>query len=373
MEGLVSTAPPPAADTDWLRGTRVLVTGHTGFKGAWLCEWLLAVGAQVRGVALPPDADGSLFETLRLTERLGHAVHDVRDPASIVAAVRHADPEIVFHLAAQALVRRSYRDPLATWHTNVDGTLNVLEAVRALGRPATVVVVTTDKVYRNREWEYAYRETDELGGHDPYSASKAACELAVASWRASFAAEAGIAVATARAGNVIGAGDWSEDRIVPDCFRAWSRGDPVHLRHPHATRPWQHVLEPLAGYLTLARHLRDRRAPIDTCNFGPGPGGDHPVETLVRALGAHTGPGEARRWTTQQQPVHHEARALALDIDRARHRLGWVPRLTFDETVTWTNAGYAVGARALPSVIERQIADFEARQSRARPTPAAPG
>ena len=223
---------PGALTLEFLRGRRVLVTGHTGFKGSWLSEWLLDAGATVTGIALPPERPGSLFESLALADRVHHIECDIRDASRLGAAVREADPEIVFHLAAQALVRRSYRDPIGTWSTNVVGTLNVLEAARALETPVRVVAVTTDKVYRNREWVHAYRESDELGGHDPYSASKAACEIAVASWRASFARSDGVLVSTARAGNVLGGGDDAEDRIVPDCFRAWTRGQPAVIRHP---------------------------------------------------------------------------------------------------------------------------------------------
>lgn len=357
MEDLVIAEPArPRLD---LRDSRVLVTGHTGFKGAWLCEWLLQMGARVSGLALPPDSPDSLFSRLRLDERLTHRVCDVRDASAVREIVRGVDPELVFHLAAQALVRRSYREPLLTWQTNVDGTLNVLEAARSLRRRIVVVAVTTDKVYRNREWEFAYRESDELGGHDPYSASKAACELAVAAFRVSFGAESGVSVATARAGNVIGAGDLSEDRIVPDCFRAWSRGEAVQVRNPGSTRPWQHVLEPLSGYLALAAHLRDAREPIDTCNFGPGEGGERTVETLVRTM---VGFDASRRWVATQKQGEHEARALALAIDRARLRLGWMPRLTFEETTAWTNEGYVAAQQGLAKIVERQIADFQARQ-----------
>ena len=357
MEDLVTAR---VTDTPVLnvKGLRVLVTGHTGFKGAWLCEWLIQAGAKVTGIALPPDRSDSLFSILRLEERLDHIVSDIRDATALAEAVRASDPEIIFHLAAQALVRRSYREPLVTWQTNVGGTLNLLEAAVQLKSPITVVVVTTDKVYKNREWEFAYREEDELGGHDPYSASKAACEIAVESWRSCFGSDAGVTVVTARAGNVLGAGDYSEDRIIPDCFRAWAKGCVVQLRNPASTRPWQHVLEPLSGYIALAAHARYPEPAIYACNFGPGAGGDRTVETLVESIAA-LGPG--RRWALSASTGAHEARALSLSIERARHRLGWMPRLSFDETVMWTIEGYAASPVVLPEIIERQLTAFEAK------------
>ena len=356
MEVMVSTPEFQPRPIDF-SGRRVLITGHTGFKGAWLAEWLLQRGARVSGIALPPEAPGSLFDSLGHQGRLDHAVCDIRDADAVSRAVRSADPEIVFHLAAQALVRRSYREPLLTWQTNVDGTLNVLEAIRGLGRRVTVIVVTTDKVYRNREWEFPYREVDELGGHDPYSASKAACELAVASWRASFGSDDGVRVVTARAGNVIGAGDNSADRIVPDCFRAWERGDAVAVRQPGSTRPWQHVLEPLCGYISLARHVMASGAGIETCNFGPGPDGDRSVSELVGAL---VDLDDRRRWSIEGNHGPHEAQTLALAIDRARRVLGWTPRLTFLEALRWTHEGYTTHRDELPGLVSRQIADYEA-------------
>jgi len=356
MEVMVSSPDSQPRPID-LAARRVLITGHTGFKGAWLAEWMLQRGARVSGIALPPESPGSLFEALGHQGRLDHAVCDIRDADAVSRAVRSADPEIVFHLAAQALVRRGYREPLLTWQTNVDGTLNVLEAIRGLGRAVTVIVVTTDKVYRNREWEFPYREVDELGGHDPYSASKAACELAVASWRASFGSDDGVRVVTARAGNVIGAGDNSADRIVPDCFRAWLRGEAVAVRQPGSTRPWQHVLEPLSGYLALARHVVASGAGIETCNFGPGPDGDRSVAELVGAL---VDLDARRRWSIEGNHGPHEAQTLALAIDRARRVLGWKPRLTFLEALRWTHEGYTTHRDELPGLVRRQIDDYEA-------------
>jgi CDP-glucose 4,6-dehydratase len=345
-------------DLGFLRGRRILLTGHTGFKGAWLAEWLLGLGATVHGIALAPESADSLFERLDLASRLVHVECDIRDMGALRVAVQRAQPEIVFHLAAQALVRRSYREPLQTWSTNVLGTLNLLEALRELGRPVRVVAVTTDKVYRNREWAYAYREVDELGGQDPYSASKAACELAVRSWRESIGAASGVRVATARAGNVLGPGDDAEDRIVPDCYRAWRRGEPVAIRQPGSTRPWQHVLEPLSGYLALAEHLdRDGSAPVDALNFGPGPGGNRTVRELVSALAAFA-PG--RGWVEVSEVGGvHEARSLSLTIDRAEQLLGWSPGLDFADTMAWVDAGYRAESAALAGIVRDQIRSYQ--------------
>ena len=239
-------------------GRRVLLTGHTGFKGSWLALWLSELGARVTGVGLEPDTTPNLFGQLELVGRLErHHIADIREAHALVEIAKACQPQVVFHLAAQPLVRRSYQDPLGTWATNVQGSLHMLEALKPLQHPCAVVMVTTDKVYENQEWAYGYRESDRLGGHDPSSASKAAAELAIASWRASFCGTAPhqsphLAIATARAGNVIGGGDWAADRIVPDAMRALAAGKPIAVRNPTATRPWQHVLEPLGGYLRLA-------------------------------------------------------------------------------------------------------------------------
>jgi CDP-glucose 4,6-dehydratase len=346
-----------------MRAAHVLITGHTGFKGSWLAEWLLGHGAEVFGFALEPAWEQSLFATQRHAERLHHMVGDVRDAAQLRAAVQRAQPEWVFHLAAQPLVRRSYREPVLTWETNVMGTWHLLEALRTVQAPRAVIVVTTDKVYRNVESPRGYRESDELGGHDPYASSKAACELAVASWRASFGELTGMRVATARAGNVLGGGDWSEDRIVPDCYRAWARGETVRLRHPGATRPWQHVLEPLSGYLTLAQALATEPSAPTAVNFGPHTDALIPVGELVARLAQASG---ITGWVHENVPedaAAHETTYLALDTTLARTRLGWQPRLSVDQLVQWTAAGYAAGhsdpARILPSVVERQLAAYE--------------
>ena len=335
-------------DPTFWAGRRVLLTGHTGFKGSWLSLWLLRMGATVTGVALDPDPAASLYGALDLANagqpgRLIDRRADIRDPEVLADVVAAADPEVVLHLAAQPLVRHSYLDPLGTWATNVQGSLNLLEALRPLDHPCAVVMVTTDKVYANREWCYGYRETDRLGGHDPYSASKAAAELAIASWRVSFSGTAPhqsphLASASARAGTVIGGGDWAADRIVPDAMRACAAGEPLILRNPGATRPWQHVLEPLSGYLQLAEALAaDPAAHAEAWNFGPHPEANRCVSDLVEALHLHW-PGQ---WQDHSNPdAPHEAGLLHLVIDKAQHRLGWLPRWDFATTVARTAGWY---------------------------------
>ena len=336
---------------DFWRGRRVLLTGHTGFKGSWLALWLLELGAELHGVALEPEPVAAparpLFEVLGLAQRLGrrHHIGDLRDPEAVAAAVAMAQPEVVLHLAAQPLVRRSYSDPLGTWSTNVQGTLQLLEALKPLPHPCSAVLITTDKVYANREWEWGYREEDRLGGHDPYSASKAAMELLVASWRASFCGTAPhqtprLAIATARAGNVIGGGDWAADRIVPDAMRSLAAAEPIAVRNPGATRPWQHVLEPLAGYLQLAQQLTaDPQRHGQAYNFGPAAEANRPVRELVEELLVHW-PG-APGWRDASQPgAPHEAGLLHLVADRAQQQLGWRPRWDFATTAARTAGWY---------------------------------
>lgn len=332
-------------------GRRVLLTGHTGFKGSWLTLWLLEMGAQVHGLALEPEAvappSQALFTQLDLAERLGerHRVGDIRDAAVLKAAVAAVRPQVVLHLAAQPLVRLSYSDPLGTWSTNVQGSLMLLEALRPSAQPCSVVLVTTDKVYANREWEWGYREEDRLGGHDPYSASKAAMELMVASWRSSFCGRAPhqtphLALATARAGNVIGGGDWAIDRIVPDVMRALETGSAINLRQPAATRPWQHVLEPLAGYLMLAQQLSvEPHRYCQAYNFGPAVEANRPVHQLVEQLLSHwpDSPG----WCDASDPdAPHEAGLLFLMADRAQQQLRWTPRWDFAQTTARTARWY---------------------------------
>jgi CDP-glucose 4,6-dehydratase len=342
---------------------RVLVTGHTGFKGSWLSLWLLRHGAEVWGYSLDPESSRSLFTGLGLDQgQLHHRVGDLRDMEAFQQVVEEAQPEVVLHLAAQPLVRRSYRDPLRTWATNVQGSLHVLQALKPLQHHCAVVMVTTDKVYANREWDYGYREEDRLGGHDPYSASKAAAELAIASWRSSFCGSDShqtpyLAIATARAGNVIGGGDWAEDRIVPDAMRALAAGEPIRVRSPQATRPWQHVLEPLGGYLLLAEHLYDQGSTYASAfNFGPALESNRSVRELVEAALLHW-PGQWQDLSDPEAP--HEAGRLHLQIDKAHHQLGWRPRWDFATTVART-VGWYRAVQEGGSNLDCCLADLEA-------------
>lgn len=336
---------------------RILVTGHTGFKGSWLCQWLLDEGAEVAGFALAPEAPPALFSALELASRLRHVVGDIRDAAAIRTCIHDFRPEVVLHLAAQPLVRRSYREPALTWSTNVLGTVNLLEAVRDCPAVRACVVVTSDKCYENREWVWGYREDEAMGGHDPYSASKGATELAVASWRRSFPDMA--PVATGRAGNVIGGGDWNADRIVTDFVAAMQAGTTLQLRNPGATRPWQHVLEPLSGYLMLARRLLEPtgRTYAEGWNFGPAVEGVATVEALARELVAAWGSGRVEAATVK--PTLHEAGTLRLDCSKAAARLGWQALWGMPETVRRTARWYRDFARGA-SATELCRADLDA-------------
>lgn len=332
------------------RGRRVLVTGHTGFKGGWLASWLEALGAEVHGYALPPATQPNLFTAGRLESRVRHAIGDVRDMEAFAEAFRRAQPEIVFHLAAQPLVRESYRDPVATVATNVLGVTHCLELARRPPVPRAVVVVTSDKCYEDQDWHWPYREADRLGGHDPYSASKAAAEIVARAYRASFMGAAGVAVATARAGNVIGGGDWSADRIVPDAIRALSRDEALQIRSPRAVRPWQHVLEPLSGYLTLGARLFEAgpdAALCDAFNFGPDGETARPVEALARAVIEAWGSG--RLEVVGTDGLGRETLLLRLATDKARAVLGWRPRWDFARTVTRTVEWYKAHAAGAPA------------------------
>jgi len=357
---------------DTFRHRRVLVTGHTGFKGAWLCEWLLNLGAEVHGYALDPEPHAVLFNQLKLNQRLA-ADHraDILDKDRLAAVTRKLAPDFVFHLAAQPLVRLSYQKPVETFAVNVMGSIYMLDALRHSGHPCTSVMVTTDKCYENREWIHPYREEDKLGGHDPYSASKGAAEIAIAAWRRSFSIgiDAPLRIASARAGNVIGGGDWAPDRIVPDTIRAVLAGRLISVRNPDATRPWQHVLEPLSGYLQLAAkidakvHGRSSSGipTTDTLcsafNFGPSVSGNQTVGRLVETLLRHTGGSWEAKF---DHTGPHEASKLHLATEKAFHLLGWEPVWCFQETVRMTASWYIqVAAGADPGELTRgQIAIF---------------
>jgi CDP-glucose 4,6-dehydratase len=385
-------------------GKRVFVTGHTGFKGSWLSEWLLGMGAIVHGYALAPDTKPSLFEQLGLADRLEHEVADIRDGEAVRKSIHAFQPDFIFHLAAQPLVRRSYVIPVETYETNVMGTINVLEALRSLAStstlelqqsPVTAIIVTTDKCYENHESGRAYEESDPLGGHDPYSSSKAMAEIATAAYRNSYFQTGPVRLASARAGNVIGGGDWAEDRIVPDAMRSLDQGEKIAVRNPNAVRPWQHVLEPLSGYLHLASMMANaglngggveslngdtyskptiipspqqkppqplnsstsqRSAVADLCsafNFGPGPDSNRTVADLVTEILKH----RSGAWTdASQSGALHEATLLNLSIENAERLLGWKPKWGFEETIAKTVSWYArVNAGAVtPLEITRQ-------------------
>lgn len=323
------------------RGKRVLLTGHTGFKGSWLTSWLHRLGAEVHGFALAPENERWLFVQGGFDSLCHHTLGDVRDLDAVQRVVREVRPEIIFHLAAQPIVRLSYTDPVGTAATNIMGSIHIMEAVRILHHPCALVMVTSDKCYENKEWPYAYRENDPMGGHDVYSMSKGADELTVASYRRSFFPPDGmIAVASGRAGNVIGPGDWAKDRIVADAMRTLLNNETLVVRNPGATRPWQHVLEPLSGYLTLgAKMLAAHESWLrDGWNFGPGLDAARTVGELADAMVAALGHGA---WTTDRNVDHpHEANFLRLSIEKASNLLGWNPVWNFDTTVRRTVAGY---------------------------------
>lgn len=329
------------------RGRKVLITGHTGFKGSWLALWLTSLGAEVHGYALDPQEHETLYDQLGLLQKLASDTRaDLADRDRLTGLVADLRPDYLFHLAAQPLVRLSYSIPVETFATNVMGTIHVLEALRLAQSPCRVVIVTTDKCYENREWLYAYREIDPMGGHDPYSTSKGCAELVASCYRRSFFADCGLVrMATCRAGNVIGGGDWAVDRIVPDCIRALRGGEPVPVRNRHATRPWQHVLEPLSGYLLTAAALQHPEwwglcgtERLDSFNFGPQLTGNRTVAELVDELIRHFPDG---RWEDYSAPCAvHEASKLNLSIDKAWHLLGWQPAWDFTQTVANTAQWY---------------------------------
>ncbi len=317
------------------RGKRVLLTGHTGFKGSWMSLWLQKLGATLKGFSLEPPTKPSLFETANVANGMLHFIGDIRDYATVLAQVRSFQPEIVLHMAAQPLVRLSYTEPIETYATNVMGTLHVLEAARHCGSIRAIVNVTSDKCYENREWIWGYREDEAMGGHDPYSSSKACAELISSSYRSSFLIDAQIALATARAGNVIGGGDWACDRLVPDVLRSLQNKKSVVIRNPDAIRPWQHVLEPLSGYLLLAETLFTHGESVaEAWNFGPKNDDTRPVKWIVDELCKAW--GESSDWLIQEGEHPHEANFLKLDTSKALERLNWAPRWTLDSALKHT-------------------------------------
>lgn len=325
--------------SNFYRGKKVLVTGHTGFKGGWLASWLKLMGATVVGFALPPETEPNLFTATRVAHGMASVFGDIRDLDAVASVFKQHTPEIIIHNAAQPLVRRSYRHPVETYATNVMGTVHVLEAARHTPSVRAIVVVTSDKCYDNREWVWGYRESDAMGGHDPYSSSKGAAELVIVGYRRSFFSHNGSAgVASARAGNVIGGGDWSEDRLVPDIARGISSGTAVVLRRPQSIRPWQHVLEPVRGYLLLAKRLCESRGYAEAWNFGPQDKDAVSVADLAQRMIALWGKGEVKIEADPQ--AVHEAQYLRLSCDKARTELGWRPALTLDDALDWTVEWY---------------------------------
>lgn len=355
----------PSTNT-FFHGKKVFLTGHTGFKGSWLTLWLRQLGAEVTGYALAPNTRPSLFELARVGEGITSHIADIRDLPTLQAALQQARPDIVIHMAAQPLVRESYRSPVETYATNVMGAVHLLEAVRHTPGVRAVVNVTTDKCYENREWHWGYREEEPMGGHDPYSNSKGCAELVTAAYRSSYFTPSTVnsqpstAIATARAGNVIGGGDWAEDRLIPDILRAIGEGRPVMIRNPHAIRPWQHVLEPLSGYLLLAQRLyEDGPAHAQAWNFGPLDDDAQPVQWIADYLTRAW--GEGARWEQDTGENPHEATYLKLDCSKARARLGWRPRWSLaealDRILAWQRA-YLNGAD-LREITLRQIVEYQ--------------
>ena len=348
-------------NSSFWKGRKVAITGDTGFKGSWLSLWLLEMKTKVFGFALKPDTNPSLFDKLGISNDIHHKDGDIRDYALLFDWLQSVKPEVIFHLAAQPLVRRSYKEPLLTWGTNVIGTVNLLQAARELNIPCSVVVVTSDKVYENTDSPFSYREIDQLGGYDPYSSSKSAAELAVSSWRSSFFdIQSSIRIATARAGNVIGGGDWAQDRIVPDLVRSLLDGIDLKVRNPNSVRPWQHVLEPLSGYILLAEKLASSE---NSCfqgafNFGPESKEYRKVGHLIEEAFKHW-PGRWKELSEFEQP--YEASTLGLTIDKAKYHLGWKPKWNFSETVQYTMEWYRSfhsGEFNTKSLCQKQIKEF---------------
>lgn len=348
-------------DRQFWKGRRVFLTGHTGFKGGWLALWLADMGAEVYGYALLPPTNPDFFTVTGLYSKLAdHTIDDVRNAEGLSAALHKAEPEIVFHLAAQPLVRYSYEAPAETYAVNVMGTVNLFEAIRKTGGVRSVVNVTTDKCYENREWVWPYRENDRLGGHDPYSSSKACSELVASAWRRSYFTASGTCLATARAGNVIGGGDWAADRLIPDFLRALDAGETLVIRSPRATRPWQHVLEPLSGYLLLAQSLYEQGASFaESWNFGPDESASKPVQWMVEYLCSRI---DHAAWSCDQGAQLHEANILKLDSSMARRRLSWKPLRNLQEALDMTLAWHQAWKRGedMYAFSLGQIRDYEA-------------
>ena len=358
---------------DFWKGKKVLITGHTGFKGSWLLLWLSNLGADVTGFSLEPPTIPNLFSQLKLEENLKYNyICNILDFSKLLEATIKTKPDIVFHLAAQPLVRQSYEDPRKTWRTNVEGSINILEAIKNLNNTCTAIMVTTDKVYENREWDFGYRETDRLGGYDPYSASKAAAEIGISSWRSSFCGSkphqfSNLEIATVRSGNVIGGGDWSDDRIFPDAMRSLALGQTIPVRNPSSTRPWQHVLEPLSGYLLLAEKLylshseNSEHNPLASAfNFGPKLDSNRTVKELVEEILCNW---DGNWKDLSKSNELHEAKRLHLQLDKSHHLLGWRPRWSFEESIRRTTLWYKSVNQNSNNAIKRCLTDLNDYQS----------
>lgn len=342
------------------KGKKVFITGHTGFKGSWLCSLMIELGANVRGYSLEMDSKPNHFQLLKLHDKVDHIVGDITDLSSLEKALDDFQPEYVFHLAAQAIVKDSYNDPVKTFNSNIMGSVNLLESIRKCGSIKSLVYITSDKCYENSEWIWGYRENDQLGGHDPYSASKGASELVFSAFYRSYLSERdNFGAATARAGNVIGGGDWAADRIIPDCIRAIENNEPIKLRNPNATRPWQHVLEPINGYITLGANLYNKpKIYGGSWNFGPSTSEVRTVHDVANDIITYIGRGSIKIDKNQKYP--HEANLLQLNCDKARQILGWSPRWNSKKTISYTAKWYKVFLNGgdIESITKKQINDF---------------
>ncbi|MDA9896981.1 CDP-glucose 4,6-dehydratase [Pelagibacterales bacterium] len=327
--------------TNIFKNKKILITGHTGFKGSWLCAWLHSIGADIHGIALEPPSNPSHYDLLRISKDINDIRMDIKDLDLVKKEITNIKPDFVFHMAAQALVNDAYIDPIKTWQTNLMGTVNILESLRELKNECNAIIITSDKCYNNQEWIWGYREHDKLGGPDPYSASKGAAEIAINSYYMSYfnKIDSPVKIASARAGNVIGGGDWAKDRIVPDCVRKWAKNETVELRNPNSTRPWQHVLEPLSGYLTLASRLVENRdINGESFNFGPDSNADYSVKDLVVEIARIWG---SAKWRDNSEKLSvHESSLLKLNCDKAMSLLGWKSKLNFIETAEYTANWY---------------------------------